>query len=77
MALFNDNPTRKQAKYGYGTANRARKSIRLLKEKPKQYQFQVAQTLYHRAKYHKHQTNGMKNAMKVYKKYLKTIKNKK
>ena len=76
MALFNDKPRGKHSKLGYGTANIARKSVRLLKEKPRQYQFQAAQTLYHRAKYHKYQTKGMKNAMKIYGKFLKTLKNK-
>jgi len=78
MAVFNDPPPgkRPKLKLGYGTANRARKSIRLLKKQPRQYQTQAAHTLYYRAKYHKHQTEGMKNAMKLYRKFLKTLKNK-
>lgn len=76
MALFNDNPQRsnKKPKLGYGSANKARKSIRLLKKQPKQYQSQAAHTLYYRAKYHKYQTKGMKNAQKIYGKFLKTLK---
>jgi hypothetical protein len=31
--------------------------------------------MYFRAKYHKHQTKGMKNAMKIYRRYLHTLKN--
>jgi hypothetical protein len=78
MAIFNDNPKdkRPRIRLGYGTGNRARQSIKLLKKQPKQYQSQVAHTLYYRAKYHKYQTKGMKNAMKIYKKFLQTLKKK-
>jgi hypothetical protein len=78
MAIFNDNPKGKKPRIrlGYGTANRARRSIKLLKKQPKQYQVQAAHTLYYRAKYHKYQTKGMKNAMKIYKKFLQTLKKK-
>lgn len=78
MPLFNDNPHSKKPKLrlGYGTANKAKRSIRLLKKQPRQYQTQVAHTLYYRAKYHKHQTKGMRNAQKIYGKFLKTLKNK-
>lgn len=78
MGVFNNNPVSKKPKLrlGYGTANKARRSVKKLKKEPRQYQSQVAHTLYYRAKYHKHQTKGMKNAVKVYGKFLKTIKNK-
>ena len=77
MGVFNDNPPNKKAKLrlGYGTANKARRSIRLLKKQPRQYQMQAAHTLYYRAKFHKYQTKGMKNAQKLYGKFLKTLKN--
>lgn len=58
---------------GYGTANRARRSIRLLKKQPLLYQTQAAHTLYARVKYHKHQTEGMKEAMRLYGAFLKTL----
>ena len=77
MGVFNDNPPNKKPKLrlGYGTANKARRSIRLLKKQPRHYQMQAAHTLYYRAKYHKHQTKGMKNAQKIYGRFLKTLKN--
>jgi hypothetical protein len=77
MGVFNDNPPDKKPKLrlGYGTANKARRSIRLLKKQPRQYQIQAGHTLYYRAKFHKHQTKGMKNAQKLYGKFLKTLKN--
>jgi hypothetical protein len=76
MAVFNDNPPNKKPRLhlGYGTANRARRSVRLLQKQPKKYQSQAAHTLYYRAKYHKHQTKGMRNAMRIYSKFIKTLK---
>jgi hypothetical protein len=76
MGVFDDNPPGKKPRLrlGYGTANRARKSIKLLKKQPRQYQLQAAHTLYYRAKYHKHPTEGMKEAQKIYRKFLKTLK---
>jgi hypothetical protein len=57
MAVFN-NPTHPpKFRAGYGTAKKAR---------------QVAGTMYYRAKYHKYQTPGMKEAMKIYGDYLKS-----
>jgi hypothetical protein len=78
MPVFNDNPPTKKPKLrlGYGTALKARKSVRLLKKQPRQYQSQAAHTLYSRAKYHKHQTKGMKEAQKIYGKFIKTLKRK-
>jgi hypothetical protein len=78
MAVFNDNPKGKnpRLRLGYGTANKARKSIKKLKKQSFQYQVQATHTLYYRAKYHKHQTEGMKEAEKIYKKFLQTLKKK-
>ncbi len=79
MAVFNDNPKGKKhrLRLGYGTANKARRSVKLLKKEPRQYQMQAAHTLYYRAKYHKYQTKGMKEAQKIYGKFLKTLKKRK
>lgn len=73
--LFNDNPrgAPRTRGIGYGTAERARKSIRLIKGKPTAYQMQVATTMFFRAKYHKYQTKGMKEAMKVWGDYIKKL----
>jgi hypothetical protein len=77
-SVYEDNPPNRKSKIkiGYGSANKARKSIKALKKQPKQYQTLMAYTMYHRAKYHKHQTKDMKNAMKIYKKFINTLKNK-
>jgi hypothetical protein len=73
--LFNDPPSRtKTFKAGYGTSEKARKTIRRLKRKPCAYRRRVAGTMYARAKYHAHPTEGMKQSMKIYKQYLNTMK---
>lgn len=73
--LFNDNPrgAPRTRGIGYGTAEKARKSIHRLKGKPTAYRHQVATTMYYRAKYHKYQNEGMRQAMKVWKRYLDTF----
>jgi len=73
--LFNDAPSGapRTRGIGYGTAEKARKSIRLLKGKPAPYRRQVATTMFFRAKYHKYQNEGMRNAMKVWGDYIKTL----
>lgn len=75
--VFNDNPPgkRRKLRLGYGTAKRARNSIKKLRRQTnKQYKSQAAHTLYYRAKYHKHQTQGMREAMKIYRKFIRTLK---
>ncbi len=77
--LFNDarSGTPRVKGTGYGTQNRALKTLKKLRGKPRALQVQIATTMYYRAKYHKYQTQGMRNAMKIYKPYLKTLKRKK
>jgi hypothetical protein len=58
----------------YGTAESARNSIRRLTRKDKGRARQLATRMYYRAKYHKHQTKGMRAAMKIWGRYLKTFK---
>ena len=59
---------------GYKNKEVAKKSIFLIKDKPKNYQFLVINTLYQRAKYHIHQTKEMREAMKVFEKWIKKYK---
>lgn len=75
--LFNNNPPGHSPTTpgtGYGSAEKARKTLKLIKKKPLTYQKQVATTMMYRAKYHKYQTKGMKNAMGIYKKFLSSVK---
>lgn len=72
--LFDDNPRGKPrlTGLGYGNAKRARRSVRRLRMMPYAYQIQAAQTMYYRAKYHANQTPGMREAMRVYRNFLRT-----
>lgn len=76
MTVFNDNRPNKKSKIQlhYGSKKGAINTIKKLKKQTTLYQHQGATSMYYRAKYHKHQTNGMRNAMKIYKKFLKTLK---
>ncbi len=62
---------------GFKDEKTAKKTLKLIQNKPLKYQFLVVNTLYYRAKYHPHQTSDMKKAMKVFKSWLKTYKLKK
>ena len=76
MALYNDRrpgATRRRVRLGYGTAEKARKTIKALRGQPRGYARRAAQTMYFRAKYHAQQTPDMREAMKVYKKYLDSL----
>lgn len=55
---------------GYGSAAKARKTLRLIRHKPAAYQKQIITTMYYRAKHHKFQTPGMRAAMRVFAKTL-------
>ena len=70
--LFNN--TRKKSHLHYGNASRAKQTIRYLKGRPKGEQVQGAKAMYYRAKFHAQQTKGMRNAMKIYRKFLQTLK---
>lgn len=73
--LFNNNPRGRSrvSGIGYGTGERATRSLRKIHTMPKSYRRQVATTMYYRAKHHKYQTPGMRNAMKIYGKYMKSL----
>jgi hypothetical protein len=74
--LFNDNPKGpSKVKAQYGTAERARQTLKRLRGKSKAYQRQVATTMYYRAKHHKFQTKGMRNAMNIYGHFLQSLQN--
>ena len=70
MGVFNDAVRPPTVKAGYGTRKKAKNTLRALRTVGKTKARQVARTMYYRAKYHKYQTPGMRNAMKVYKDYL-------
>lgn len=79
LGLYADNPRGRKPRVpgtGYGTRKKALRTIRLLRRKPIGLKRQIATTMYYRAKHHARQTKNMRNAMKVYRKYLKTLKKK-
>jgi hypothetical protein len=70
MAVFNDSVKTPSVKAGYGTRKKARNTLRRLRTVSRTKARQVARTMYYRAKYHKYQTPGMRNAMKLYRDFL-------
>jgi hypothetical protein len=74
MAVFNNPKHPPKFKAGYGTAKKARATLKRLAHATRKKASQVVRTMYYRAKYHKYQTPGMKAAMKVYGNYLKRYK---
>jgi hypothetical protein len=57
----------------YATGANARASIKKIAGKPAGYRKNVAMRMYYRAKFHKYQTPGMRDAMRVWKKYIDSI----
>jgi hypothetical protein len=73
MGLFNDaspKKTRKIPKLQYGSAEKARATLKRLRKFPVHKQRFYARSMYYRAKYNKNQTKGMREAMKVYQAFL-------
>jgi hypothetical protein len=78
MDLFTDkNPKTTLKGTGFKDAKKAKETLRLIKDRPKIYQFQVVNTMYNRAKHHPYQTKEMKDAMKIYARWLSNYKSKK
>ena len=79
MSLYSDNnPSTTISGFGYKNKEIALQTINKV-EKTKRgnnYKFQVINTMYYRAKHHKHQSKDMKEAMKVFKKWLDNYKKK-
>ena len=72
MGVFNNPANKPKVKAGYGTAKKAHNTLKRLRKETRKQQRQTARTMYYRAKYHKYQTSGMRNAMKIYSDFLKT-----
>ena len=62
--------TKQKSALHYGSKEKALQTIQYLLTKPYGEKIRSAQTMYFRAKYHAHQTPGMRDAMKVYANYL-------
>jgi hypothetical protein len=73
MALFDNAKSKSSVKLHYGDPKKARETIRRLRKLEYVKQYRAASSMYRRAKYHAHQTEGMRESMKIYAKFLKSI----
>ena len=75
MDLYsNRHPNRTMKGTGFKDKKTAIKTIQLIRYRSPTYQFNVINTMYNRAKFHPHQTSEMKDAMKIFLKWLKKYK---
>lgn len=71
LSLYADyNPKTTTQGIGYGSKEKALKTLNIIKNRNNAYKKRVVTTMYYRAKHHKYQTDGMKNAEKIYKNWL-------
>lgn len=78
LDLYSDNhPETTLKNTGYKDKDKAINTIKLIKKRSLKYQFDVINTMYNRAKFHKNITDDMKEAMKVFKEWLKIYKQEK
>ena len=66
----NKNPKKSVKGTGYGSKEKALKTLRIIKQEPLIKQKQIVITMYNRAKFHKHRTKKMEDAMKVYEQWM-------
>lgn len=71
MELYTDANPDDTIRVGFKNKQSALDSIEKIKKKTKPYQIKVIITLYYRAKYHPHQTKAMREAMTIFRKWLK------
>ena len=76
--LYEDNHPNKSLKgTGYKDKISAVNTIKLVQKRSLKYQFDVINTMYYRAKHHKHRTDDMEEAMAEIKKWLDKYKERK
>jgi len=74
LSLYEDyNPKTTIKNLGFKDKNTAERTLRLIKNKDINYQKQVITTLYNRAKYHPYQTKDMRDAMRIFNKYIQNL----
>ena len=70
-SLYEDKHPKTSTKgTGFKDKKKALDTLKIIKDRDITYQRQVVNTMYNRAKYHPHQTEEMKDAMKVFKEWL-------
>ena len=73
-SLYEDkHPNTSTKGTGFKNKQKALDTLDIIKNRDLVYQKQVVTTMYNRAKYHPYQTEDMKEAMKVFDKWLKKI----
>jgi hypothetical protein len=71
LSLYSDNHPKTSIKgTGYKDKQKALDTLKIIKDKNITYQKQVIITMYNRARFHPYQTKNMKEAMKIFKKWL-------
>lgn len=75
QSLYSDyNKSTSNKGFGFASKEKALDTVKKLKKKELRYQVYVVTTMLGRAKSHPHQTQGMRDAIKVFKKWLKDYK---
>ena len=75
MDLYSNlHPNRTMKGTGFKDKKTAIKTIELIRYRSLNYQFNVINTIYNRAKFHPHQTLEMRDAMEIFAKWLKKYK---
>ena len=70
-SLYEDkHPNTSTKGTGFKDKQKALDTLHIIKDRDVVYQKQVVTTMYNRAKYHPYQTNEMKDAMKIFNKWL-------
>jgi len=71
MELYSDiHPETTMRGTGFRDEKKAKETLKIIKYRSPNYQFDVINTMYNRAKYHPNQTKDMKNAMKIFEDWL-------
>jgi hypothetical protein len=71
-SLYEDKHPQSSTKgTGYKDKQKALDTLEIIKNRDLIYQKQVVNTMYNRAKYHPNQTKNMREAMKIFKTWLK------
>ncbi len=73
-SLYNNGNKKPRTITGYKDKETALQTLKNIKKFGLTYQKQVVNTMYNRAKYHKNQTQGMRESMKIYKEWNKIYK---
>jgi len=70
-SLYEDkHPNTSKKGTGFKDKQKAIDTLKIIKDRDLTYQKQVVNTMYNRAKYHPYQTKNMREAMKIFNKWL-------